>query len=223
LLTWSEQQEIPVMAHEPDAQNCWAPEIVWDDKQGHYLIFWSTTIQGRFLETELSNDRPDLKLKWKRNHRIYSTTTRDFSTFTPTRLHYDGGFNVIDATMVQDGDSWLMFVKDETYQPKTEKNIRLIRAQTPDGPFSEPSPAITGSSYWAEGPSAIKVGDEWRVYFDKHHEGKYGLVRSRDLETWEDVSNLISFPDEARHGNVLTVPRSIIERLLQDSLEAATL
>jgi hypothetical protein len=209
LLAWSEQQAIPVMAHEPDAQNCWAPEVIWDDVKQHYLIFWSTTILGRFRETELSNNRPE------RNHRIYSTTTRDFATFTPARLHYDGGFNVIDATLAQAGDGWLMFVKNETVQPQTEKNIRLIRAQTSDGPFDAPSPPITGA-YWAEGPSAIKVGGEWRVYFDKHRDRKYGLVRSRDLRTWEDVSDKVYFPDEARHGSVLAVPRSVIERLLQN-------
>ena len=210
LLVWSEQQAIPVMAHEPDAQNCWAPEVIWDDRKQHYLIFWSTTVLGRFRETEFSNNNPE------RNHRVYSTTTRDFATFTPTRLHYDGGFNVIDATLTKAGDCWLMFVKNETVQPRTEKSIRLIRAQTPDGPFAECSPPITGA-YWAEGPSAIKVADEWRVYFDKHRDQKYGLVRSRDLQTWEDVSDRVYFPDEARHGSVLAVPRSVIERLLQNS------
>jgi len=207
LIAWSEQQALPVMAHEPDAQNCWAPEAIWDEEKGRYLIFWSTTILGRFPETELSNKRPT------HNHRIYSTTTPDFVSFTPTRLHYDGGFNVIDATLARADDGWLMFVKNETVQPEVEKNIRLIRARTPDGPFSEASPPITGD-YWAEGPSAIKVGDEWRVYFDKHREGKYGLVCSRDLETWEDRSDAIRFPDEARHGSVLAVPRGTLERLL---------
>jgi len=36
------------------------------------------------------------------NHRIYGTTTRDFWTFSPTRLFYEPGFNVIDATIVRD-------------------------------------------------------------------------------------------------------------------------
>jgi hypothetical protein len=60
------------------------------------------------------------------------------------------------------------------------------------------------------------------VYFDKHQEGKYGLVRSHDLETWEDVSDRVSILDDARHGTILTVPRAGIERLLQNSLTAAT-
>lgn len=206
LIHWSEQKAIPVMAHEPEAKNCWAPEVIWDPEKRHYLVFWSTTIMGRFKETENSNRRPD------RNHRIYSVTTTDFVSFSPARLHYDGGFNVIDAAFAQNGREWLMFVKNETFAPKTEKNIRMIRAKSPDGPFSEPSPAITGA-YWAEGPSAVKVGDTWFVYFDKHMENKYGLVVSKDLERWEDVSERVSFPKDARHGTVIKVPRSVVTAL----------
>lgn len=206
LIDWSPQRAIPVMAHEPDAQNCWAPEIVWDDTNEHYLLVWSTTIPGRFPETALSNRRP------VRNHRIYGTTTKDFQRFTPTRLLYDGGFNVIDATFLRDGEGWLMFVKDETFAPHTQKNIRLVRADTTFGPFGEVSTPLTGA-YWAEGPSPLKVGDEWRVYFDKHMDNALGLVRSRDLNHWEDVSAQIQAPPDARHGTVISVPRRVIERL----------
>jgi hypothetical protein len=206
LITWSEQQAIPVMAHEPEAQNCWAPEILWDDANGEFFIHWSTTILGRFPATALSNRRPE------RNHRIYGTTTKDFVTFTPTKLIYDAGYNVIDANFVKDGEHWLMFVKNETLSPKTEKNIRFIRGLTREGPFTEPSEPLTGD-YWAEGPSAIKVGDEWRVYFDKHMLNAIGLVTSRDLKTWTDVSDQVVYPPDARHGSILAVERAVIERL----------
>jgi len=208
LIHWSAQQAIPVMAHEPEAQNSWAPEILWDEAKQHFLIYWSSTILGKFRETENTNRRP------QRNHRIYSTTTKDFATFTPTRLHYDGGYNVIDAMIARNGpDDWLMFVKNEQLTPQTEKNIRLVRGRSPDGPWGEPSPRITGD-YWAEGPSAIKVGDEWRVYFDKHMVNAIGLVVSRDLETWMEVSDRATFPRDARHPCVIAVPRDVVANLL---------
>lgn len=208
LVHWSEQKTLPVMAHEPQAQNCWAPEIGWDDARKRYLIFWSTTILGKFRETELSNTRPE------RNHRIYATTTSDFVTFEPTRLLYDGGFNVIDANLLRDDDGhWLMFVKNETVQPKTEKNIRMIRGETAEGPWSAASPPLTGD-YWAEGPSAIKVDGEYRVYFDKHRLDAIGLVRSRDLVHWEDVSERVKMPAHARHGCIVAVSRAEMRKLL---------
>lgn len=215
LIHWSEQKAIPVMADEPQTQNCWAPEIVWDEVKQDYLIFWSSTILGRFRETENSNKSPE------GNHRIYATTTKNFVTFTPTRLLYDGGFNVIDATLARDGNAWLMFVKNETARPKVQKNIRMVKAQTPEGPFSEASSAITGN-YWAEGPSAIKVGDEWRVYFDKHRDNKYGVVVSRDLQHWDDLSERTSFPKNARHGTVIAVPRTVVEILMQSQESVTT-
>ena len=215
LVHWSAQKAIPVMAHEPNTVNTWAPEVVWDDAKQHFLIFWSSTVLGLNPQTASSNKSP------QSNNRIYATTTKDFVTFTPTQLLYDGGFNVIDATLARNGAEWLMFVKNETLAPQTEKNIRLIHGASAEGPWSAPSPAITGN-YWAEGPTAVKVGDEWRVYFDKHRLDAIGLVVSRDLKTWTDLSDRVHFPPHARHGTVLAVPRDVVANLLAHADELGT-
>ena len=81
------------------------------------------------------------------------------------------------------------------------------------GPYGQPSGPITGS-YWAEGPSAIMIGEFWYVYFDRYREGRYGAVRSKDLQQWEDISSLVSFPEGARHGTVFEVTQPVLERLL---------
>ena len=39
LLHWSEQQFIPVMAHEEKARNTWAPEITSDERNKEYMIY----------------------------------------------------------------------------------------------------------------------------------------------------------------------------------------
>jgi len=80
------------------------------------VIFWSTTIPGRFAETDAASED-------KLNHRIYCTTTKDFQTFTPTALLYDPGFSCIDATFLRaDGKQWLI-VKDETKFPEPKKHL----------------------------------------------------------------------------------------------------
>jgi len=206
LVHWSQQQYIPVMGHEPKARNCWAPEVFYDEAGKQFLIFWSTTIPGRFPETEKSGDNG-------LNHRIYYTTTRDFKTFTPTKLFYDPGFNTIDATIVRDGGRYIMFIKDETRHPP-KKNIRMTVGTKAEGPYGPASKPITGN-YWAEGPSAIKIGDKWFVYFDKYRKGRYGAVMSSDLKNWEDISDSIHFPKGTRHGTIFRVSKPILTKLLQ--------
>jgi hypothetical protein len=206
LIHWSEQQFIPVMAHEPDALNCWAPEIYYDDIQDRYMIYWSTTIPGRFPETEGKGDE-------KYNHRMYYTTTQDFNTFTPTSLLYNQGFNVIDGTIIRQGKQYYMFLKDETRYPP-EKNIRIATSEKLTGPYSKPSPPITGD-YWAEGPTTVRAGNRWIVYFDKYTNHQMGAVASDDLKNWQDISHQIQFPKGTRHGSVFKVPRRVLDKLLE--------
>jgi hypothetical protein len=205
LINWSEQKYLIVMEKEPSARNTWAPEIIYDKKQKQFLIIWSTTIPGRFPETQKAGDTGY-------NHRIYYIITKDFNTFSETKLFYNEGFNVIDATINKNGKKFVMFVKDETIEPP-QKNIRVTSADILYGPYSAPTEPITGK-YWAEGPTSIKRGDTWFVYFDKYRERKMGAVISRDLVTWEDISDQISFPAGAKHGTVFEVKKSVLDKLL---------
>ena len=205
LVNWSGQKYIEVMAHEPSARNCWAPEIVYDSKEKQFLIFWATTIPGRFPET-------DARAESGYNHRIYCTTTKDFESFTETRLFYEPGFNVIDATIVSAGKKFFMFLKDETVTPP-QKNIKIATSDNINGPYSKASVPITGK-YWAEGPTAARVGREWIVYFDKYRDHSYGAVKSGDLTKWEDISEKVSLPNGARHGTVLKINEKTLNLLL---------
>lgn len=208
LVEWSAQKFVPVMAHEPTARNAWAPEIVHDRMARRYLIYWASTIPGRFPETDAGGDADDNR---RLNHRLYATTTTDFETFTPTRLLYDGGFNVIDGTIVDLGTRFGMVVKDETRWPVPKKHLRMTFADRPDGPWSAAGPAF--SRDWVEGPTALRVGDAWLVYFDEYTRKRYGAMRTRDFVAWEDVSGAVRFPEGARHGTTLAVPRSVVAAL----------
>ncbi|MDO7845529.1 glycoside hydrolase family 43 protein [Hymenobacter sp. M29] len=207
LIHWTEQQNVPVMAAEPTAKNCWAPEITYDALNRQYLIYWATTIPGRFPQGETT-------LEGGNNHRIYYVTTKNFKTYSPAQILYDQGFNVIDATIQPAGKRFVMFLKDETRQP-VQKNLRVAFADQPTGPYGPPSAPITGK-YWAEGPTAIQLGSEWLVYFDKYTEHKYGAVSSTDLEHWTDVSDRLNFPKGTRHGTVLRITQKELAKLLKN-------
>jgi hypothetical protein len=210
LITWTGQKAIPVMAHEPAVLNTWAPEVVYDEARQAFLIVWASTIPGRFTASAGSSEE-------KYNHRLYATTTKDFVTFTPTRLFYDPGFSVIDATFLETPAGRRLIVKDETRYPP-RKYLQIAGPADIEGPFPALSTPFTPPGVWVEGPTAIRIGDHYVVYFDAYVEKHYGAVRSRDLRTWEDVTAAMSFPDEGtpvrmRHGTVIAVPPEILAGL----------
>lgn len=212
LIHWSEQQLIPVMTHEPQAKNCWAPEITYCADERLYYIYWATTIPGRHSEVAESAGEKGL------NHRIYCVTTKNFKKFSETKLYFNPDFSVIDAAIVKTykkGD-YIMFLKNENPNPP-EKNIRLTRTKSlKDGFPTYVSAPITGD-YWAEGPSPIFINGVLYVYFDKYTQGTYGAVRSIDGGyTWDDISDKVSFPKGTRHGTAFEVDRAVLDNLLAE-------
>jgi hypothetical protein len=207
LLHWSAERALPVMEHEPTARNCWAPELDWDAKRQEFVIFWSTTIPGRFPATEGTAEDGY-------NHRIYATTTRDFETFSPTRLFFDPGFNCIDATLLALNGRYLLFFKDESKFPRPMKNLRLATADDIEGPYALQAMPLNPPDSWTEGPTAIELGSDTVVYFDCYRAHRYGAVRTRDFKAWEDISPLLAMPMGMRHGTVFAVPRPIVQNLL---------
>ncbi|WP_405325966.1 glycoside hydrolase family 43 protein [Leeuwenhoekiella sp. LLG6367-2.1] len=204
LINWSEQQLIPVMQHEENARNCWAPEITYDAKNEEYMIYWATTIPGLYPETQSEKDAGY-------NHRMYYTLTKDFKEFTKAKVLYDPSFNSIDASIQWDGKQYVMFLKDETREP-ARKNLKVAFAENLTGPYSEASEPITGK-YWAEGPTALYVNGKWIVYFDKYIDHQYGAVQSSDLKTWTDISDQVTFPDGIRHGTAIKVSPAFLENV----------
>jgi hypothetical protein len=203
LIHWSDQKDIPVMANEPLAQNAWAPEIIYDDRKKNYMIYWATTIKGKFPLTDTLGDN---------DHRIYYVTTKDFTTFSKAKLLYEHGFNVIDATIQKVGrKKYVMFLKDETLKPP-HKNLHTATSKHLTKGWSYPSPSITGN-YWAEGLTVVKINDEWVVYFDKYRDHKYGAVASKDLQHWIDISDKINLPSGIRHGSIFKISKEEFEKL----------
>jgi len=208
LVEWSEQTFVPVMEHEPTARNSWAPEITWDPGGEQYVIYWATTIPGHFEETAKSADRG-----W--NHRMYRTTTKDFETYTETTLFVEPGFNVIDATIANIGNRCVMVLKDETRHPPA-KNLRIATSDRVTGPWAVASEPFSPPGLWVEGPTCLRVGDWWHVYFDAYAKHRYGAMRTKDFQTWEDISSQLRFPKDTRHGTAFRVPRAALDRLLKE-------
>jgi hypothetical protein len=185
------------------ALNTWAPELFYDRKKDQWLIIWATTIEGAFPESE----KDDGGL----NHRQYYTVTRDFKEFSDAKLFFDPGFNCIDGTLIEEGGKYHFIFKDERLG---QKRLRRAVADAPEGPFAPCTEPFTKD--WVEGPSAIKMGAEWVVFFDHYVAPEfYGAVRSKDLVSWEDVSEKMTFPRNFRHGTVIEINSETLAGLLR--------
>jgi hypothetical protein len=212
LITWTPHRELPVMAALPGAHNVWAPALYYEPEQKQWLIFWASTIPGKF-SGDSSGDNG-------LNHRIFSTTTKDFRTFTPAKVFFDPGYSVIDATELPPaapGKPFTLIFKDERKTP-LEKHLLTATGPTAEGPWSNFSEPI--SETWSEGAAIVPVVATatqpagYLAYYDHYSQGQhYGAIFSSDLIHWTDALSKIDFPAGMRHGSFLQITRAEYDRL----------
>ena len=226
LIDWSEQQVIPVMKDFPLAKNAWAPEACFDQQRQEFRIFWSSTVPTAF---------PSHKDKQKGylNHRIYSCTTKDFITFSKTELYFDPGFNCIDASINYSKGQYLMAFKDERGEngyfldELARKHVLTATTSDLNGPWEIRKEPISKTSYsptqsndkitWTEGPCVFRntQKDEWWVFFEYFRAHQYGLVKSTNGNSWEDMDKQLYFPPGAKHGTIFEVTNPEVIRGLR--------
>jgi hypothetical protein len=200
LIHWSEQKMIPVMEKEPTTVNVWAPELFYDNEQKDFIIIWASCIPGRF-ERGLEED--------SNNHRMYITTTKNFKTFTDTKLFFDAGFSAIDAVIVKRASKdYVLVVKDNT---RPERDIKVAFADNPKGPFTNVSKPF--SDNFTEGPSVVKVKEKWLIYFDSYRKQIYEAVSTKDFKTFQNIDSRVYIPQGHKHGTILTVNKRFIKKL----------
>ena len=201
LIHWSEQRTIPVMAHEPTTVNVWAPELFYDDEEKQFIIIWASTIPNRFPSGIEDEDN---------NHRMYYITTKDFKTFSDTKLFLDPGFSVIDCVIVKRGkNDYVLVLKDNT---RPDRNIKIAFANNPLGPYTKASAPFTPN--FTEGPAVAKVKDEYIIYYDQYRDKIYGAMKTKDFKTFTDITKQVKVPEAHKHGTIFMTKKKILRGLL---------
>lgn len=190
LNNWSTQKYIPVMQHESSVVNVWAPELFYDDVKKDFIIIWASTVPFRF-EKGIEDEN--------NNHRMYYTITKDFRTFSDTKLFLDPKFSVIDGVIVKQAvGKYVLVLKDNT---RPERNIRVAFADDPLGPWQNISKPFTHN--FTEGPAVARVKDGWLIYYDVYQDKKFGASFTKDFKSFLVADSLISVPAGHKHGTIL--------------------
>jgi hypothetical protein len=201
LIHWSTPEFIPVMENDSNVVNVWAPEIFFDDENNQFIIVWASTIPFRFPKGEEAEDN---------NHRLYYTVTKDFKTFSPSRLYLDPQFSVIDAEIVKRAPKdYVLVLKDNT---RPMRNIKVAFADNPLGPWYNISAPFT--PHLTEGPSVAHVGNNWLIYFDSYGNKKYEAVKTTDFIHFDSAT--VSVPEGHKHGTIFMTSRKELKELLRE-------
>lgn len=202
LLHWSEPVLVPVGV---EGAGCvWAPEAIYDERTGNYLVFWASNI-ALLGETEPKQ-------------RIYAARTGDFHTFGEPYLFLERENHVIDTTMVCEDGIYYRFSKDETV-----KNIRVDKSGTlePDSFVPVEVPALA-ELFGVEGPEIYYLRDrrEWCLIVDRFaSDGGYLPLLCGDLKTCDfrilGAGEYDMGRTKKRHGGVLEITDKEYEALKQ--------
>ncbi len=200
LIQWTGERSIAVMQNEPTTVNVWAPELFYDEENNDFIIIWASTVPFRFPKGQEDEDN---------NHRMYYTTTKDFNTFTDTKLFLDPGFSVIDCEIVKrDKNDYVLVLKDNT---RPNRNIKVAFAQHPLGPYSPASEPFTPN--FTEGPTVAKVGKDYLIYYDQYRDKIFGAKKTRDFKTFSDITNEVTLPQGHKHGTIFMVSKKELSKL----------
>ena len=201
LIEWTNPHLAPVMNGVAGVRNCWAPECFYDLDAGVYRAIWSSSLDVRSLEEmEASAD-------W--DHRIWTSSTRDFESWSAPEPFFDPGFSVIDASVVRLGEGrWMMAWKDERGRNEARphaKKIKVSFAKSALSPWQEEGEFVTDVA--SEGPAMFRRGGGWTMFYDAFLNGYFGALHSDDDgKTWRDISAQVRFPPGPRHASVIEIP-----------------
>ena len=191
----------------PDDAGCvWAPEAIYDEEAGDYLVYWaSTTGRDNFAK-----------------QRIWAAHTKDFRTFSTPFIFVEKENHVIDINITHDGESYYRFMKDDH-----KKTVSMATSRKLMGPWQEMPQFTAGQLKEFEGPICFPLkpatnGEPpvWCLLLDNVGDrigaGAFGYMPflSTDLSTGQfAAAPEFSFPYPFRHGSVVLITKAEMGRV----------
>jgi len=205
LKTWSQQRHVKVSP--PTAGNTWAPEAYYDATIGSYVVFWASSLY----------EEGDVEHTGATYHRMLYVTTRDFVTFSEPEIWQDAGMSRIDSTVIQEGEVFYRFTKDEGAGGTGCTDIIQERSSSLRATLDSWTQVVAcigrdaGTSA-VEGPTTFKSnpgdvnGEKFYLFVDEYGGRGYIPLETADIANpaWK-VSSSYTLPTSPRHGTVVPV------------------
>ena len=187
----------------------WAPETIYDEKTGKYMIYFSLLGAG-------SGNTYDKV--------YYAYANDDFSDLVgePTYM-YDRGSATIDMDIIKVGDTYHGFYKNEG-----AGGIGHITSTSLTGNWTLVSDAVQQTSVAVEGVGVYKLInlDKYVVMYDCYNSGYYQFCSTYDFDTYTvEAQTSTSGSFTPRHGTVLPITDAEyakIEEWISDALRRNT-
>jgi hypothetical protein len=191
----------------PEGAGCvWAPEAIYDEEAGDYLVYWASTTKSDNYAKQ----------------RIWAAHTRDFCTFDKPFVYVERPNHVIDIHITRDGDVYYRFIKDDK-----DKSVSMASSKKLMGPWQEMEQFMAGKGKNFEGPicyqlkaAADSQPPVWCLLLDNVSDrigpGAFGYMPfvTSDLSTGRFTpATDLQFPYAFRHGSVLAITQDELERL----------
>ena len=212
LINWSEQR----MAHVAiEGAGCaWAPEAIYNDKTGEYVVFWSSTTPKDY-----------------NIHRVYYTLTKDFVNFGETKLwiemkNQDGKvIGSIDTSVIKVGQTYYRFKKSEAPEPHKKgmpangKYIVMEKSNDLFGDWEEIDSEMS-QIINVEGAEIFKLNGEekWCLFLDHFTGNGYFPLTSTNLDSgvFKKLKNYeYSLPSIMRHGSIISLTKEEYETVVK--------
>lgn len=203
LVHWSPQRLLEL--GDEDFGCLWAPDVIFDEKRGEYVIHWSSTHR--------ENDFGNMA--------IFCCRTRDFRQFTKPELLYrkeDSG--VIDSAIYEEDGKYYLFLKSDA----NPERIILLSSDDIHGPyrrvpaFDESMLAIEAGLY--EGATAVRLADgRWCLFLDYYGVPGAGqgyvpfLADSLASGKFVRADREFRFPYGYKHGTVIAISEEEYHRI----------
>ena len=207
LVNWSAPRIVDIAGAIPQAGCAWAPEAIYDEESGEYIVYWTT------ISPAGGKDKP----------RIYYSRTRDFASFTPAALYIDrpGDKGLIDTQIVRDdspASPYRYYRASGDGEITIEGSNRILGDWTTLGNLRQVG--LSGKD--VEGPILFRLESrgEWGLWVDQYAKGAgYLALSTSDLSRPATLRradpSAVSFGASLkRHGSILNITEEEYRRVL---------